>query len=86
MTAMSRARKRVGLVVVGPAGERVAATADQALDLAGDPLGLLLLVVGLEALDLQRRRAFSVQSFLSLRALLRETTAWAASRISWVER
>ena len=30
---------------------RVAAAADQALDLAGDPLGLLLLVVGLEALD-----------------------------------
>ena len=30
--------------------------------------------------------AFSVQSFLSLRALLRETTACAASRMSWVER
>ena len=29
---------------------------------------------------------FSVQSFLSVRRSLRETTAWAASRISCVER
>ena len=50
MTAMSRARKRV-VVVVGASGQRGPAAADQALDLAGDPLGLLLLVVGLEALD-----------------------------------
>ena len=31
-------------------------------------------------------RGFSVQSFLSLRASLRDTTACAASRISCVER
>ena len=29
---------------------------------------------------------FSVQSCLSVRRSLRDTTAWAASRISWVER
>ncbi len=43
----------VALVVVGAPGQGRAAAADQALDLAGDPLGLLFLVVRLEALDLR---------------------------------
>ena len=67
MTAMSRARNRGRVLVVRAAGEGAPAAADQALDLAGDPLGLLVLVVGLEALD-RTPPAFSVQSFLSLRA------------------
>ena len=84
---MSRARKlRVLVALVGAPRELRAAAADQPLHLAGDPLGLLVLVVGLEALDLQPAGLMSVQSFLSLRAVLCETTAWAASRISCVER
>ena len=86
MTAMSRARKRVSLVLVGAAGQRAAAAADQALDLAGDPLGLLFLVVGLEALDLDARRRSRSRASCPCARVLRETTAWAASRISWVER
>ena len=50
MTAMSRARNRASSSSARRVRARPAA-ADQALDLAGDPLGLLLLVVGLEALD-----------------------------------
>ena len=41
------------VALVGASRERRAAAADQPLHLAGDPLGLLVLVVGLEALDLQ---------------------------------
>ena len=40
------------VVLVGAAGQRRRAPSDEALDLAGDPLGLLFLVVGLEPLDL----------------------------------
>ena len=36
--------------------------------------------------SISRPRAFSVHSFLSERATFFETTEWAASRISWVER
>ncbi len=50
MTATSRARNRL-LVVVRPPGQDRAAAADEAFDLAGDPLRLFLLVVRLEALD-----------------------------------
>ena len=50
---MSRARSAPRVLVVGAPGQDRAAAADQALDLAGDPLRLLLLVVGLEALDLR---------------------------------
>ena len=41
----------LAVAVVGPPRQDRAAAAGQALDLAGDPLGLLFLVVGLEALD-----------------------------------
>ena len=70
MTATSWPERVATVLVVRATGEDGAATADQALDLAGDPLGLLFLVVGLEALDRQPRPAFAVQSFLSLRAAL----------------
>ena len=45
------ARPEAGVVVVGSPGQGRPAAADHALDLAGDPLRLLFLVVGLEALD-----------------------------------
>ena len=45
------ARTRPALLVVGLAGQERTAATDQAFDLAGDPFGLLFLVVGLEALD-----------------------------------
>ena len=73
------------LVVVGPAGQERALAADQRVDLARDPFGLFLLVVGLEALD---RPAAGVlrPELLVLAAALFETTAWAASRMSCVLR
>ena len=45
------ARPEPDVLLVGPPGQRAGPATDQALDLAGDPLGLLLLVVGLEPLD-----------------------------------
>ena len=53
---LARPEGRVRVVVVGAAGERGGPAADQGLDLAGDPLGFLFLVVGLEALDLHAAR------------------------------
>ena len=62
----------VGLVVVRAAGQGAAATADQALDLAGDPLGLLLLVVGLEALDLDAAGVLRPELLVLARAVARD--------------
>ena len=62
----------VRVVVVRAAGERAAAAADQALDLAGDPLGLLFLVVGLEALDLQAARVLRPELLVLARAVARD--------------
>ena len=67
----------------GPGSSRDAA--GQRLDLARDPLGLLLLAVGLEALDRPAARVLRPQ-LLVLARLVAATTAWAASRISCVER
>ena len=49
--------ERAGILVVRAARQQRAAAADQALDLTGDPLRLLLLVVRLEALDLHAARS-----------------------------
>ncbi len=76
------------VAVVGPPREDRAGAASpghQRLDLACHPLGFLILAVGFETLD-ELTAGFSVQSFLSLRSSLRATTAWAASRMSCVER
>ena len=73
MTAMSRARNRAS--ASSSSARRVsarAASADQALDLAGDPLGLLLLVVGLEALDLQAARVLGPELLVLARAVARD--------------
>ncbi len=59
-------------LLVGPAGQGRAAAADQALDLAGDPLGLLLLVVGLEALDLRPAAVVGPQLLVLARAVARD--------------
>src|SRR6185369_1823530 len=58
--------------LVGPAGQRRAAPADQALDLAGDPLGLLLLVVRLEALDLRPAAVVGPQLLVLARTVARD--------------
>ena len=69
---MSRARNVGPRRLVGASGERAAASADQALDLAGDPLGLLLLVVGLEALDLEPARDLGPQLLVLARGVARD--------------
>ena len=60
------------LVLVGASREGRAATADQALDLAGDPLGLLVLVVRLEALDLHAAGVLGPELLVLARGVARD--------------
>ena len=62
----------VGVVVVRPPGQRAPAPADHALDLAGDPLGLLFLVVRLEALDQDPARVVRPQLLVLARRVARD--------------
>ncbi len=70
MTAISRARNFARLLVRAT-GQRTPLPADQALHLARDPLGLLLLVVGLEALDPGAAALLGPQLLVLARAVAR---------------
>ena len=69
---LAGAELRVRLVLVGASREGRAATADQAFDLAGDPLGLFVLVVRLEALDLQAAGVLGPELLVLARGVARD--------------
>ena len=66
------ARPEAVVLLVAAPGERGTAAADQPLDLAGDPLGLFLLVVGLEALDADAAGVVGPQLLVLARGVARD--------------